>query len=104
MLELLISWGLGFFAEFLRGVVEDWRRDRALQEAERLRIERDSALRDLKAGEDAAASADTLAADIERRSATARKKAEDYANTLPKDGGSVLTDADIERLRDIRKR
>lgn len=73
-------------------------------QADELRRERDAALRDLRVAEEAAANAERLISEANRRSADARKRAEEYANQLPANGGCALTGDDLNRLRDIRNR
>ncbi|MCB5201736.1 hypothetical protein LH464_04485 [Neorhizobium sp. T786] len=84
--------------------VAGYRASTKAHEVDRIKMERAAALRDLRAAEDAATNAERLMSEANRRSVEARKKAEDYAASLPASGGCALTGDDLNRLRNIRQR
>lgn len=81
-----------------------WRAHASHSREEQFKAERDAALRDLAVAKTAAAAAELMADEADKKFEKSIKKADDYAKSLPRNGGCALTDSDIKQLRLIRGR
>jgi hypothetical protein len=81
-----------------------WMAHARASKVDQLRADLAAAQRDLQAAKDAAELAESISNRAQAESTEARKKAEEYAQSLQKRPSCDLTDDDIKRLRGIRKK
>ncbi|KAB2666516.1 hypothetical protein F9K91_04850 [Brucella tritici] len=81
-----------------------WNAHANVSRAGQYKAERDSALRSLALFEEAAEHAESLARDAKKEANEAKKRLASYAKSLPKNPACRLTDDDIKRLRDLRRK